>query len=105
MVWEEWLHGSYFWNIDASEHQFGIYMIYVFIINTSSIGHMARVTWQITQKNKVLEIEGKKVKRQVVDGEGVYMLYNRLRRGKNTVVSLCISYQNRFRYHSVWKRK
>jgi len=28
----------------------------------------------------VLEIEGEKVKRQVVDGEGVDMLYNRLRK-------------------------
>ena len=27
----------------------------------------------------MLEIEGERVKRQVVDGEGVYMLYNRLR--------------------------
>ena len=35
--------------------------------------------WSV-QKNKVLEIEGKKVKRQVVDGESVYMLYNRLRK-------------------------
>jgi len=29
---------------------------------------------------QVLEIEGKKVKRQVVDGEGVNMLYNRLQK-------------------------
>jgi len=28
-----------------------IYIIYMFIINTSSIGHMARVTWQFTQIN------------------------------------------------------
>jgi len=27
----------------------------------------------------VLEIEGERVKRQVVDGEGVNMLYNRLK--------------------------
>jgi len=42
------------------------------------------------------------VKRQVVDGEGVNMLYNRLRK---TYSLLFHSYQNRFRYHYVWKRK
>ena len=31
------------------------------------------------------------MKRQVVDGEGVYMLYNRLRRGKNTVCILTVT--------------
>jgi len=31
-------------------------------------------------KNKVLEIDEKMVKRQVVDGEGVNMLFNRLRK-------------------------
>jgi len=44
------------------------------------------------------------VKRQVVDGEGVNMLYNRL--SKKWKYGLPFnSYQNRFRYHSVWKRK
>jgi len=42
------------------------------------------------------------VKRQVLDGEGVYMLYNRLRKKYSLLFN---SYQNRFRYHSVWKRK
>jgi len=41
------------------------------------------------------------VKCQVVDGEGVYMLYNRLRKKYSWLFH---SYQNIFRYHYAWKR-